>query len=54
MTTETLRELIKIEFERFESIHELKESIFRVLDLYEKELNTKTLTTEKNDTRSTT
>ena len=37
MTTQTLKELIKIEFERFESVHELKESIFRVLDLYEKD-----------------
>jgi hypothetical protein len=37
MTTETLKELISIEFERSETISQFKESVLRLIDLYEKD-----------------
>ena len=37
MNKETLKELIEIEFERSETISQFKDSVFRLIDLYDKD-----------------
>jgi hypothetical protein len=37
MTTQTLKELIEIEFDRCENISEFKANVFRLIDLYGKD-----------------
>jgi len=40
MTTQTLKELIEIEFDRCETISEFKTNVFRLIDLYGKDVTT--------------
>ena len=40
MTTQTLKELIEVEFDRCETISEFKANVFRLIDLYGKDVTT--------------
>ena len=40
MTTQTLKELIEVEFDRCETISEFKVNVFRLIDLYGKDVTT--------------
>ena len=40
MTTQTLKELIEVEFDRCETISEFKTNVFRLIDLYGKDVTT--------------
>jgi len=40
MTTQTLKELIEVEFDRCETISEFKANVFRLIDLYGKDATT--------------